>query len=200
MLLMPVRWPQFKRSYFRGHEPALFSELMRSARPALSRESSPSGDNYHSRLAEMVPDMRWEALLSHVRKQVAQTLRMKSPDSLDIHKPFLEMGLDSLMGIDLTKTLSTSFGTSLPATLLYQHSTVNLLTKYLLNELFAPTESSPNPQPSPQAPRGHGLDKDFEMFEVFDQLTSEKLEELLEGAMPAERSSPLTMIAGCSLM
>jgi hypothetical protein len=49
--------------------------------------------------------------------------------------PLGELGLDSLLAVELRNTLATALGRALPATLLFDHPTIDALTDHLLGEL-----------------------------------------------------------------
>jgi hypothetical protein len=52
--------------------------------------------------------------------------------------PLGELGLDSLLAVELRNALATALGRPLPATLLFDHPTVDALTDHLLRELWTP--------------------------------------------------------------
>jgi len=67
-------------------------------------------------------------------------------------QPLRELGLDSLMAIELRNALGQLAGRSLPSTIAFDHPTVARLTRYLLGELFPP-EATPA-TPAAPAPAG----------------------------------------------
>lgn len=56
------------------------------------------------------------------------------PESINLAAPLFALGMDSLMSADLVDTLSESLGKKLPATLLFDHPTLDALVAYLLEE------------------------------------------------------------------
>ncbi|MGK3968057.1 type I polyketide synthase [Sorangium sp. So ce1667] len=86
--------------------------------------SAPSASSLEQRLASMPPGERERALLDLVRSEVATVLGIRSPSTLDINRPLRELGLDSLMAIELRNRLGTAAGLRLQATLLFDYPTI----------------------------------------------------------------------------
>ncbi len=58
------------------------------------------------------------------------------------NKPLNELGLDSLMAIELCNGLGNALGRTLPATLLYDYPTVEVLARYLSRSVLGLEEIS----------------------------------------------------------
>lgn len=89
------------------------------------------------RLAE-VPEARRRALVSSfVRERALHALGIDRSKSVDPRTALSDLGLDSLLAVELRNTLSTAIGRPLSATLLFDYPTLDALTDYLL-ELLEP--------------------------------------------------------------
>jgi myxalamid-type polyketide synthase MxaB len=62
---------------------------------------------------------------------VAQTLGLKDGQKLEMRQPLFDLGLDSLMAVELKNRLESSLQTSLSSTLLFDYPTLEALVEYL---------------------------------------------------------------------
>jgi acyl transferase domain-containing protein len=83
-----------------------------------------------------------ESVLGFVRDQVAFSLGHRAPTGIDLDRPFRDLGLDSLMSVELRNRLGAETGLRLPASLAFDHPTVTGLAGYLLGELVPPEPSA----------------------------------------------------------
>lgn len=70
-----------------------------------------------------------------VRADVATVLELASPLEVPVDLPLLEIGMDSLMAVQLRHELAARTGWPLPATLALDHPTVDEISRYLLDLL-----------------------------------------------------------------
>jgi acyl carrier protein len=117
--------------------PAYFSSLVGSS---ISRKSNGAADNKIQNLRELVeaapPSRRRSVLRNYVRDRAIEVLGQKDKGLLDDQTPLRDFGLDSLLAVELRNSLSRSLGTSLPATLLFDYSTVGALTNFIWTEVL----------------------------------------------------------------
>ena len=106
--------------------PPYLSELVA---PLLThKESEPS---LSQRLANATPSARPNMLSTHVQHEVAHVLgASRLPD---IQQGFFEMGMDSLMAVELTNRLGAVLNLSLSSTLVFNYATIEALTEQLLS-------------------------------------------------------------------
>ena len=80
-----------------------------------------------------VPEVEREGVvLELVRAQVAAALGHDSPQSIDMERPFAELGFDSLSAIELRNRLYQATGLRLPATLVFDYPMPAAVAKFLL--------------------------------------------------------------------
>jgi acyl transferase domain-containing protein/SAM-dependent methyltransferase/acyl carrier protein len=106
-------------------------------------------------LLAAAPDQRKELLLNFLREKVARVLG-STPDKVDFAKPLTDLGLDSLMGVELRNWIEGELRVNLPIVELMQGPSVDRLADLLLEQLTrsdtAPPPAAPKPaQPAPPA-------------------------------------------------
>src|SRR5690606_17364463 len=89
------------------------------------------------------PGHRSTLIQRFVRRTAADVLGLAGADGIAAHRPLQELGLDSLMAVELRNKLGQAVGRALPATLLFEYSTVEALTEFLSAEVL--TELEPRP-------------------------------------------------------
>ncbi|MEZ4867754.1 MAG: type I polyketide synthase [Caldilineaceae bacterium] len=72
-------------------------------------------------------------LIAHVQEQVGFVLGLAAPD---LEQGFNEMGMDSLMALELKKRLEASLKLALPATLAFEYPTIQILASHLNHDVL----------------------------------------------------------------
>ena len=85
-----------------------------------------------------------------MRREVASVIGLQSPDLLAADQGLFDLGVDSLMAVDLARRLERALGRQLPTTLAIDHPTVDALTDHLLElgtslHLFHGASGAPAP-------------------------------------------------------
>ncbi|WBO65004.1 type I polyketide synthase [Streptomyces camelliae] len=97
--------------------------------------------------AALAPEELRGYLVDEVRAQVAGELKF-DPDTFDVRRPLMEMGLDSVMTVVIRRRLEKIFRLSLPSTLLWDRPTVAAIGEFLFELLQAAgTEETQGQEP-----------------------------------------------------
>ena len=88
-------------------------------------------------LAALPPRERVSRMAGLVRAELARVLRIADADRIDGAKGFFDMGLDSLLAVQLRRRLATLLDKPLPATLTFKYSNVVALSEYLVSLLVS---------------------------------------------------------------
>jgi NADPH:quinone reductase-like Zn-dependent oxidoreductase/NAD(P)-dependent dehydrogenase (short-subunit alcohol dehydrogenase family)/aryl carrier-like protein len=137
MIVAPLELARLRRLVDAGAVPPLLAVLA----PVRTHEVGPSLPEMLTRTA---PADRHARLLSVLRERSARVMGAASPEAVDPRTPLRDLGLDSLMGVDLHGELSRAVGRKLDETLLLDHPTLDRLATHLLELLgLAPAACKP---------------------------------------------------------
>jgi acyl transferase domain-containing protein len=87
--------------------------------------------DFLQRLDELPVARRAGAVLAHVREQVGRVLHLDTDREFDPDRGLKELGLDSLMAVELRNRLQASIGRGLPTTLAFDYPTTSAIAGYL---------------------------------------------------------------------
>jgi NADPH:quinone reductase-like Zn-dependent oxidoreductase/NAD(P)-dependent dehydrogenase (short-subunit alcohol dehydrogenase family)/aryl carrier-like protein len=129
-----------------GPVPPLLSRLVEA-------RTTQAGPSLTERLARLAPTDRHRKLVELLRERAAAVMGAASAD-VDPRTPLLDLGLDSLMAVDLQHALARDVDRPLPETLLFDHPTLERLATHLLDDVLG---MAPPPEPAPE--REDGLEE-----------------------------------------
>ncbi|HWO20633.1 MAG TPA: SDR family NAD(P)-dependent oxidoreductase, partial [Kofleriaceae bacterium] len=147
--LVPARFDAAARRAHPHGLPPLLRGLVRGpvARPLAAPAAATSSLKH--RLGALSAQDRSHALLAWLRAEIAAVLGIADPSTLVPERPLQELGLDSLMALELRNRLATAAATRLHATLLFDHPTPAALVRFLERHLFGDAAASPEAAPAP---------------------------------------------------
>jgi acyl transferase domain-containing protein/acyl carrier protein len=151
-----VDWTLLAQSFNGQQPPALIADILREkARPDAAKAARESGPRLSMReLLAVPPGARHALLLAHVQKSLALVMVLDAPE-LDPEESLSNLGLDSLMALELQHSLEESFGVKLPIELLMGMPSLNEFVTRLLDVLDKST-----PQTPPEAVRENTAEKE----------------------------------------
>ncbi len=99
-------------------------------------------------MREALPTERKELLVNYVRDHVAKILRLAPSFPLSQTDRLMDLGLDSLMAVELRSRIGKGLELDRPlsATLVFDHPTIQAIAEYLDKELFEQNEAEASPQ------------------------------------------------------
>ncbi|MBI3779502.1 MAG: SDR family NAD(P)-dependent oxidoreductase [candidate division NC10 bacterium] len=152
-----------------------FAHLVRKAAQGDAGLHRRGGDTIRNALLAAKPSERLGLTTSLLREQVARVLGA-SPAKLDIEKPLTEMGLDSLMGVELRNWVEGELRLSVPILELMRGPSVVRLAELLVNQLS-------QPENAPSSPNQTREETPEQVLANVDQLSHKEVESLLSDMM-----------------
>jgi acyl carrier protein len=121
---------------FAGDVPALYRGLIRSGLRKASTASSGDTNALRVRLAALGGESeRLAALVELAQEEIAAVLASSGTASVPADQPLKELGLDSLMAVELRNRLSGRVGAKLPTTFAFDYPTARAMARLLLEKL-----------------------------------------------------------------
>ena len=141
-VVMSVDWTQFARPMNGNQPPAMISDLLKErGRPAAGKATT-GPRMLREELLAAPPERRHALLLDYVQNSLAQVMSLDAPE-LDPEESLANLGLDSLMALELQHSLEESFHTKLPIELLMGVPTLKEFVTRLLDILAKPSSAAP---------------------------------------------------------
>jgi acyl transferase domain-containing protein/NADPH:quinone reductase-like Zn-dependent oxidoreductase/SAM-dependent methyltransferase/acyl carrier protein len=126
-----VDWAKW-RQFFRGmQENPLLERIFATAE---SQDSTGATSDWRGRLDAAAPVEKHAIICQAVREAVGSVLRVK-PDSLRDDQPLTDLGLDSLMGVEIETSLEAAVGVALPPTSLMRARTIGQIASLIAGHL-----------------------------------------------------------------
>ncbi|MER5886561.1 SDR family NAD(P)-dependent oxidoreductase [Streptomyces sp. NPDC001941] len=122
--------------------PALYRTLVRTSRKA-AQSTTATADSLVDQLSALPEGERLGSLVRVVQREAATVLGMASADAIGKDQVLKDLGIDSLMAVELRRRLSSETGLALPSTLAFDYPTPTAIASLLLDKL-APSATTKN--------------------------------------------------------
>jgi acyl carrier protein len=166
--IMDVDWTTFCARYG-AHVPPFLDEVRPRRAEARTIAAAPAATiEPASDLGRLPPEQRFDGLIREVRTTAARILGLPGAEAVAADAPLRELGLDSLMTVELRNALATLASAKLPATLVFDHPTCTELARHLAEGPMAAIVQAPS-----------------ERRDGFDDLDTDELAALLEQELAA---------------
>jgi len=179
-----VDWSKW-RQFFRGMQANPLLERIFAALE--NNESTGVTSDWRSRIDAAAVAEKVGVICQAVREAVGSVLRVKS-DSLRDDQPLTDLGLDSLMGVEIETSLEAAVGVALPPTSLMRARTIDQIAALIAGHLGA-AASAAVAQPAPIATATESASEvdldaisDEEIERLLGTETDAKATEAIEGA------------------
>jgi acyl carrier protein len=133
--VMPVDWSRYAAS--RGTRPDDTSEFLATVRSVTRGTETVTAAN-KGPLAELlaVPgDQRRGALRAMLESVLRHIIGLPASQVVDPRTPLRDLGMDSLMTVELRNAIGRAFERTFPATLVFDHPTLDAIANHLMETL-----------------------------------------------------------------
>ncbi len=178
-----VDWAAFKPVYEAKRRRPLLDGLV-SAKPATTLVPPEDGDGLLLGLERVSRRHRRQILIDRLRLVIAGVLGFPEDQLPESNRGFFEMGMDSIMAVQLKRRLEASLGRTLPTTVAFEHPTVESLAKYV-DDAFLPAE------PIPDATAPAVLEEQQSLMNDLEDLAEQELVALLAKEVEEMRGGPV---------
>jgi len=130
--VLPIDWAKFLGQFPGDHKFPFLEGFAATAQQTPSQISE-----FRQQLDGAPVNKRRPMLITHVRSQIAKVLALTSMEEVNPQQDFSDLGMDSLMAVELRNLLQTSLGCSVPASLAFNYPTVETLVDCLIQEVLS---------------------------------------------------------------
>ena len=169
--VMPVRWPEFFKQFEEGQIPALYRHFGEE-RAAVKTESTLDtlSGGLLATIKTTPADRMDRVLLEALQALAGSVLGMRGSD-VDPDTGLTDLGMDSLLAVELRNALSTELGRPLPATTFFDYPTIRALTQFVKADLAPPAAGAADASKT----------GDLDVLAFIESLSDDQAETLLSG-------------------
>jgi NADPH:quinone reductase-like Zn-dependent oxidoreductase/SAM-dependent methyltransferase/acyl carrier protein len=167
-----VDWRKW-RQFFRSMQENPFLERIFAA--VESQESAGATSDWRSRIDAAAAAEKQAVICQAVREAVGSVLRVK-PDSLREDQPLTDLGLDSLMGVEIETSLEAAIGVALPPTSLMRARTIGQIASLIAGHLGGAAPVAESTPVSAQTEATSAVDLDAISHEEIERLLGREAE------------------------
>ncbi|MEO1743342.1 MAG: SDR family NAD(P)-dependent oxidoreductase, partial [Cyanobacteria bacterium J06629_9] len=132
--VVPIRWPQFYNQVSPESRPDSFYAAFKPAKAA-QRQGSQTVTvevaQWKTQLDQLPQRQRLSFITQALQREVAKILRLPDAQLPDPATSFFDMGMDSLMAVELKNLLDTQLGVSVASTAVFEFPTIQGLAVHL---------------------------------------------------------------------
>jgi myxalamid-type polyketide synthase MxaE and MxaD len=183
VVAVPVNWKQYREFYPAGSASPLLSQLA-SEEAEVPRPAGRTSERRDALLAAE-PAERRQLLQSYLSEQVARVLGL-SPSKLDVQQPLSNLGLDSLMAVELKNRIAVDLKVNVPVVKFLQGFSVDQAVTQVLDQLAAEVANPTTPLAPAVAQPGEQRNAE-RLLANLDQLSDEQVGSLLTDMLDEEK-------------
>jgi acyl transferase domain-containing protein/NADPH:quinone reductase-like Zn-dependent oxidoreductase/short-subunit dehydrogenase/acyl carrier protein len=178
--VLPVDWSRFLRGWEQGAIPKFFADVAGSVRPGGEGASGAAPIGVHSKdlqrqLADAPVSRQRPIMAAFVRDLALRALGADPAKPVDPRTPLADLGLDSLLAVELRNRLGKALALSLPSTLLFDYPSIEALTDYLLAVVLPASHEGSAAHEEPAA----GMASGDSLVDSIESMSDEEVDRLV---------------------
>ncbi|WP_432004284.1 type I polyketide synthase, partial [Streptomyces sioyaensis] len=146
VVVADVEWERFAPAFTSARPSPLLADLPEVADAiggTSQTEIADGGASFLGRVADVSAVERSQAVLDLVRSHTAAVLGFRDMKAVEPVRAFRDLGFDSLTAVELRNGLNAETGMRLPATLVFDYPTPQLLAEHVHDTLFGAADVEP---------------------------------------------------------
>jgi NAD(P)-dependent dehydrogenase (short-subunit alcohol dehydrogenase family)/acyl carrier protein len=185
-LALRVDWSKWRQSFRGSQESPLLEHIFRASDDGV--ETTGTKSDWRVKIEAAAPDDRLDLIGQAVRDIVGSVLRVK-PDGLRVDQPLTDLGLDSLMAVEIENSIESAIGVALPPASLMRARTISQIAALIAEHIGGASPAKTTVMPAEAVSVDH-VD--------LAALSEEQIERLLgaeavaSASQPAAKSMPKT--------
>lgn len=183
LIVVPIDWRAVGEQLLGRPAPPLLAECLGGTGRSVAVESARLRRELVQELRVTRPDRRPGLLVAKITEHVARVLDLGPEERPSRNRPLVDLGLDSLMAVELSNVVARTTGIDVPATALFDYPTIDALARFVLDALM-PTDGPP---PSADDERKHLL---ADIEGLTDAEAAALLDRSLESFLPGRAPNP----------
>ena len=174
VMAIRVDWAKWRQSFRGMQENPLLERIFAAVE---GQEAAGTTNDLRLKIQSAAPEELEGIISQAVRNSVSSVLRVKS-DTLRDDQPLTDLGLDSLMGIEIENSIESSLGVTLPQASLIRARTIGQIVALIAEHMGAKKGG----EPAPTAADSPLISESSSADEVnLDALSDQEIEGLLSG-------------------
>lgn len=167
--VITISWADFLRRHEGRRAPPLFDEVAPpAAAPAPAERLAPQ-------LAGLAPEEQRALVRAFLERSIRAVIGLSPSRALDPDRGFFDMGMDSLMLLELKKRIEAAVEMPLPTTFAFNHPTVAALSAFVLRDVLALGGAAEPAAPRAAEEPAAGAD----LLSMIEDLPDEEVDRLL---------------------
>lgn len=142
--VVSINWVNLTKSFRNlGIEPKFFSRLLVDQEEDNSSNNSFDAQSFNEAYLAVSEGEKKAFLESYIHGQVVKVIGTDESLVIGLDESLFDVGLDSLMAVDLRNILGAILGEQVSVTLLFDYGTISALAEYVFDKLSAEEETKP---------------------------------------------------------